>query len=68
MMTIKILRDESSSYSTVKRWAAELRTGRERVVDYEQPGHPKETTTDENVELVHSLIMCERNFDNNQGP
>ena len=30
------------------------------VEGYEQSGHTKEATTDENVELVHSLIMCDR--------
>ena len=28
--------------------------------DYELSGHPKEATADENIELVHSLIMCDR--------
>ena len=28
--------------------------------DYERSGRPKEATTDENVELVHNLIMCDR--------
>ena len=28
--------------------------------DYERSGRPKEATTDENVELVHSLIMCDK--------
>ena len=28
--------------------------------DYERSGCPKETTTDENVELMHSLIKCDR--------
>ena len=27
--------------------------------DYEQSGCPKEATSDENVELVHSLTMCD---------
>ena len=56
---IEILGDESPSYSTVKKWAAEFRRGRERVEDYEWSGCPKETT-DENIELVQSLIMCDR--------
>ena len=25
-----------------------------------QSGYPKEATTDENVEIVHSLVMCDR--------
>ena len=27
---------------------------------YGQPGRTKDATTDESVELVHSLIMCDR--------
>ena len=30
------------------------------MVDYERSGHPKEATTDVNVELEHRLIMCDR--------
>ena len=29
------------------------------VEDYEQSGHPEVATTDENIQLVHSLIMCD---------
>ena len=55
---IKTIGDGSPSYSTVKKWAAEFRRGRVEV--YEWSGHPKESTADENIELVHSLIMCDR--------
>ena len=27
---------------------------------YERSGCPKEATTDENIELVYSLVMCDR--------
>ena len=57
---IKALGDEPSSFSMVKKWAAELRRGRESVKDYERSGRHKEAATDENVELVYSLIMCDR--------
>ena len=56
----KTLGDESPSYSLVKKWAAEFRRGRQSFEDYEWSGYPKEATTDKNVELVHSLIMCNR--------
>ena len=56
---IKTLGDESASYIMVEKWAAELRR-KESVEGYEWSGRPKEATTDENVELVHSLIMCDR--------
>ena len=53
---IKMLRDECPYI--VKEWAAEFRE-RDCMKDYEQSGHPKKATTNENVEFVHSLIMCE---------
>ena len=51
---IKILGDESPSYSTMKKCAAEFRRGRESVEDYERSGCPKEATTDKNVESMQS--------------
>ena len=57
---IKILGDESPSYSTVKKWTAESRVGRDSVEDYERLGRPKVATTDENVDLVPSLFMFDR--------
>ena len=52
--------DESLSYSTVKKWIVELRRGKGGVDDYKRSGRPKEVTTDENIELVHNLIMSDR--------
>ena len=34
--------------------------GRGGNIEDEGFGHPKEATTDENVEIVHSLVMCDR--------
>ena len=53
---IKTLVDESPSYSMVKKWATEFRRGREIN---KRSGHPEEATKYKNVELVHSLIMCD---------
>ena len=44
----------------MKKWAAELRRCRESLENYERSWNSKEATTDENIELVHSLIMCDR--------
>ena len=60
MTTIKTLEDESPSYSMMKKWAATFRRGRENVDGYERFGRHKQASTDENVELVHSLIICDR--------
>ena len=56
---IKTLEDESL---LIARWNGLLNLVGERecVEDYERSGRPKEATTDGNVELVHSLIMCDR--------
>ena len=43
---IKTVGNESPSYNTVKKWAAEFRRGRGRVEDYERSLRPKEATTD----------------------
>ena len=50
-----ILGKESPSYSTVKKWAAEFKSGRESIEDDVWSGHPKDTTIDENVKVVHTL-------------
>ena len=44
----------------MKKRAGEFRRGRESLKDYELSECPKKATTDENVELVHSLIICDR--------
>ena len=48
------------SNSTAKKLAAEFRRGRESVEGCELSARPKGAATDENVALVHSLIMCDR--------
>ena len=57
---IKTLGVKTPPQSMVMNWAAEFRRGSESVEDYGQSGHPKKATTDENIELVHSLIMCDK--------
>ena len=51
---------KSPSYSRVKKLAAELRRERESTEDDEQSSYPKKATTDENVEIVHTPVMCDR--------
>jgi transposase len=57
---IDTLGKESPSYSTVKKWVAEFKRGREEIREDERPWRPKEATNDETAEAVHDLIMCDR--------
>ena len=58
---LEALGKESPSYSTVKKLAAEFKGG--GVWSAEDDGRsdcPKDSTTDENVKVVHTLVMCDR--------
>ena len=57
---MKTLGNESPSYSTVKKWAVEFKRWRESIENDERSGRPEDATTDENVEIVHNLVMCDR--------
>ena len=52
-------------YSTVKKWAAEFKFNRKResVEDDGRSGLPKDSMADENVNDVHTLVMCDRRRD-----
>ena len=57
---METLGKEFSSYGTVQKWAAEFKRGRESVEDDGRSGRPKDATADENVKVVHTLVMCKR--------
>ena len=40
-----------------------FKRGRESIEDDARCGRPKDATTDENVEIVHNLVMCDRRRD-----
>ena len=56
---METLKNESPSYSTVKKLAAEFKSGRENI----NSCLTKDAATAENVMVVHTLIMCDRRRD-----
>ena len=54
------IKTQGMSLLLTARWKNGLLRGRESVEDYERSGCPKESTTDETVDLVQNLIMCDR--------
>ena len=60
---VETLGKESPSYSTVKKWAAEFKRGRGSIEDDGWCGRPKDNTTDEHVNVMHTLVMCDERRD-----
>ena len=54
---------ESPSDSTMKKWTAEFKRGRESVEHDGRSGPPKNATSEENVKVVHTLVMCDMRRD-----
>ena len=60
---MKNLGRESPSYSTVKKWTTKFKKGRERALRLTDGLAPKNATPDENVKVVHTLVLCDRRLD-----
>ena len=54
---IKVYGDSSSLFSTIKKWAAELKRGRTSLEDDPREGRSKSATTPEIIEQVHDLLL-----------
>ena len=60
---VETLGQDSPTYSTVKQWAAAFKRGRESVGNEGWSGRPKDAIADENVKVVHTLVICDRRRD-----
>ena len=47
---------DASALSTVKKWAAEFKRGRESPKDDPRSGHPSTATTQKNIDLIHQMV------------
>jgi len=57
---IKVYGDSSSSFSTIKKWAAEFKRGRTGLEDDPREGCPNSATTPEIIEQVHDMVLDDR--------
>ena len=44
-------------------WTAESKRGRESIEDVGLSGRPNDATADENVKVLHTMVMCDRRRD-----
>ena len=57
---VSTLGDDALALSTVKKWAAEFKRGRESLEDDLRSGHPSTATTQENIDRIHQMVMNDR--------
>ena len=57
---VSTLGDDAPALSTVKKWAAEFKRGRESLEDDPRSGCPSTATTQENIDRIHQMVMNDR--------
>ena len=46
-----------------KKWTTKFKRGRESIEADGRSSRPKDATADENVKVVHTLVLCDRRLD-----
>ena len=57
---VRIFAEDSPPYTTVKKWAAKFKSGRDSTEDDPQSGRPKTSTTDEQADAIHRIVLNDR--------
>ena len=52
--------DSSPNYSTVAKWSAEFKSGRDSLEDDPRPGHPADVNSQEMINCVERLVLNNR--------
>ena len=52
--------DSSPKYSTVAKWSAEFKRGRDSLEDDPRPGHPADVVSQEMIDRVERLVLNNR--------
>ena len=57
---VSTLSDDAPALSTAKKWAAEFKRGRESLKDDPRSGRLSTSTTQENIDRIHQMVMNDR--------
>ena len=57
---VSTLKDDAPALSTVKKWTAEFKRGRESLEDDPRSGCPSTATTQENIGCIHQMVINDR--------
>jgi transposase len=57
---IKVYGDSSLSFSTIKKWAAEIKRDRTSLEDDPREGRPKRATPPEIIQQMHNILLDDR--------
>ena len=57
---VSTLGDDAPALSTVKKWAAEFKMGRESLKDDPRSERPSTATTHENIDRIHQMLMNDK--------
>ena len=57
---VQTLAEDFPSYATVKKWDTEYKRGRVSIEDDPRSGRPKTSTTDEQVDTIHRMVLDDR--------
>ena len=59
---VATLGDDAPALSTVKKWAAEFKWGRESLEDDQRSGRPCTATTQESINRIHQMVMDDKSL------
>ena len=57
---VSTLGDDAPALSTVKKWAAEFKRGRESLENDLRSGRSSTATTHKNIDCIHQMVMNDR--------
>lgn len=57
---VEVWRDEAPAYSTVAKWVAEFKRGRDSLEDAPRSGRPRTSTDEETIHRIEDLVLTDR--------